>query len=202
MIRTLRIVSAIALCAALASCGSSRPSKFYSLQVPSATPAAASRLPVDVLVGRISAPQILRDDRIAYRASATELGTYEYHRWAEPPAVMIEELVLRSLRDSGRFRSVQTQKSNTRGEFIVRGRLYEFGEVSGTPLTGRIKLELEAYDPGEGRVVFTRLFASDEPVNGKEVADVVVALDRGVQRAVSEFVPAFADYCAKNPPRK
>lgn len=202
MIRTVRFVSAIAFCAALASCGSTRPSKYYSLQVPSTSAAATSPLPLNVLVGRISAPQILRDDRITYRASANELGSYEYHRWAEPPAVMIEELVLRSLRDSGRFRSVQSQKSNTRGEFVVRGRLYEFSEVVGTPVIGRIKLELEAYDPAEGRVVFTRLFAGDEPVNGKVVADVVAALDRGVQRAVSEFVPAFADYCAKNPPRK
>jgi ABC-type uncharacterized transport system auxiliary subunit len=197
----VHLIAAAGLVAALAACGSVRPSKYYTLSVPAAAPVAGAAAPADVLVGRVTAPQMLRDDRIVYRSSGTQLGAYEYHRWAEPPTEMISELLFRSLRDSGRFRSVQSLRSNARGDILVRGRLYEFGEVTGSPLTGRVKLEVEAYDQQTGKVVFSRMFSADEPVNGKEVADVVAALDSAVKRALSEFTTGFADYCAAHPPK-
>ncbi|HEY7680503.1 MAG TPA: hypothetical protein VIC04_08280, partial [Terriglobia bacterium] len=61
MIRLLRLPAAVALSLLLAACGSARPSKFYALEIP-ATPAnPSSTLPVELLVGRITAPQFLRD---------------------------------------------------------------------------------------------------------------------------------------------
>lgn len=203
MIRSSRTAASLALAGVvlLASCGGGRPSKYYMLAVPPASAPAAAALPVDLLVGRVTAPQLLRDDRIVYQATSNQLGTYEYHRWAEPPAMMLEELLLRAMRDGGRFRSVQSQKSNTRGDFVVRGRLYEFGEVSGSPLTARMKLELEAYTPLDGKVVYVQLFTHTEQVQGKEVVDVVAALDRAVQRTLADFTAGLADRLAKVPPK-
>ena len=90
---TLTVTAALA-----ASCGATRPSRYYALELPATNTAAPSVLPVALLVARVTAPQILRDDRIAYRSSATEIGMYEYHRWSEPPGTMLEALLVRRLR--------------------------------------------------------------------------------------------------------
>ena len=35
-----------------------------------------------------------------------EIGTYNYHHWAEPPARMVKVILIRQLRASGKYQSV------------------------------------------------------------------------------------------------
>ncbi len=63
------------------------------------------------------ASHLYRDDRIVYSSGGTQMGTYEYQRWAEPPTEMVEEILLRELRTSGRYHAVYTHRSNVNGDF-------------------------------------------------------------------------------------
>jgi ABC-type uncharacterized transport system auxiliary subunit len=169
--------------------------------MPSAATGGGPRIETDLLVGRFTAPHVYRDDRIVYRYGATQLGTYEYHRWAEPPADMIEALFVRSLRASGRYRSVQSLRSNANGSFIIRGRIQEFGEVSSGALSARVAMEAELYEKATGRVVWADYFDQTGPVNGKEVADVVATLNQITLRAIEQFSGGIASYFAQHPPK-
>jgi hypothetical protein len=183
-----------------AACGSVRPSKYYSMELPSAAASTAAPLKVSLLVGRILAPQLYRDDRIIYRTSATEVGAYEYHRWAEPPAAMIEAMLVRRLRAGGRFASVQSLASNARGDYILRGRLHHIEEsTSGAGVTARLALEVELFERGSGAAVWTKFFSAEEPVSGKEVPAVVEALNRGLHRGLDQISAELEDYIAKHP---
>jgi ABC-type uncharacterized transport system auxiliary subunit len=188
----------------LAACGgAARPSKYYALEVP-ATPShsgAANPYPVALLVGRLTAPHLYRDDRIVYRTGPEQLGTYEYHRWAEPPTEMVEAALLRMLRESGRYRTVQTLRSNAQGDYILRGRLHNFEEVSGAQLTARVAMEIELYEIKTGTTVWSQFYSHDEPVNGKEVPAVVEGLDRNVQRGLEQITAGVAQYFASHPPK-
>ncbi|MBI1749995.1 MAG: membrane integrity-associated transporter subunit PqiC [Acidobacteria bacterium] len=202
---TRRTLSSCAILLVLlaAACGAARPSKFYQLDIPETSAASsAPRFNTDLLVGRVVAPHLYRDDRIVYRVGSTQLGTYEYHRWAEPPADTIESLLVRSLRSSGHYRSVQGLRSNARGDYILRGHLHELGEITGSTLAARVDFEVELYSQKSGTVVWSRHYNNDEPVNGKEVPAVVDALNRNVQRAIDQIVAGLADYFAKNPPQQ
>jgi ABC-type uncharacterized transport system auxiliary subunit len=190
---------------ALSSCGAARPSKFYQLDIPeTSASASAPRIDTDLLVGRIVAPHLYRDDRIVYRTGSTQLGTYEYHRWAEPPADTIENLLVRALRSSGNYRSVQSLRSSARGDYILRGHLHELNEVgSGSAnVTGRVDFEVELFSQKSGTVVWSKHYSNDETVNGKEVPEVVDALNKNLQRGIEQVVAGLADYFAKNPPQK
>lgn len=206
MIRRILLASSLTLALfALGSCGAARPSKFYQLDVPeTSAPSSAPRFQTDLLVGRIVAAHLYRDDRIVYRIGSTQLGAYEYHRWAEPPAETIESLLVRALRSSGHFRSVQGLRSNARGDYILRGRLHELNEVgSGSAnVTARVDFEVELYSQKSGTVVWSRHYNNDEPVNGKEVPAVVDAFNKNLQRAIDQIVAGLADYFAKNPPQQ
>jgi len=201
MRRTVAVIGIPLVLAVMAGCGATRPSKYYTLEVPDKPPATGHSYPVSLLVGRFAAPHLFRDDRLVYRSRNAEMGTYEYHRWAEPPTEMLETMLVRLLRASGQYRSVELLRSNARGDYIVRGRLSALEEVDdGSPLA-RVALEIELYSPKTGTTVWSHFYRHDEPVNGKTVPAVVEALNRNVQSGLAETVAGLDQYFAEHPPK-
>ncbi len=196
------LIAMVALMIGLVSgCGAARPSKYYQLTVP-ADPGAvekADAVPVTLLLGALMTSHLYREDRIVYGTGAEQLGTYEYQRWAEPPTEMIQEVLLRELRASGRYRAVQYRRSNVQGDFALRGHLYDFKEVTGTQLSARVTLDLEMRDLKNGATVWTHYYTHDEPASEKNVPAVVAALDKNVQRGVKEVVESLDQYFASHP---
>ena len=200
-VRKVRISAFVVLVGLLSGCGAARPSKYYQLTVPADAGQVekADAVPVTLLLGAMQTSHLYREDRIVYGNNAEQLGTYEYERWAEPPADMIGEVLLRELRASGRYRAVHYRRSNMQGDFALRGRLYDFKELTGGQLTARVTFEMEMRDLKTGATVWTHYFTHDEPVGGKDVSAVVAALDRNVQKSVSEVVASLDQYFASHP---
>ena len=198
------LTSTVALfCILFAGCGAARPASYYQLTPPSgnaADPAAANAYPVTILVGPLTSSHLYREDHIVYSSNAENMGVYEYQRWAEPPAEMIQDVIFRSLRSSGRYRSVHSLRSSVRGDYLLHGHLYDFKEIAGSPMSARLTLELEMRETKTGETVWTHLYNHDESVSGKDVSAVVAALDRNVQRATSEFTASLAQYFSAHPP--
>jgi ABC-type uncharacterized transport system auxiliary subunit len=180
----------------LAGCGAARPSKFYQITVPPDTGQGThpDPFPVTLLVGPIKASQLYREDQIVYTSEAQAMGTYQYHRWAEPPAEMIRDVLSRELRLSGRYRNVYSLGSDVRGDYLLRGQLYDFREIEGNSVVVRVTLEFELRDTRTGTTVWTRYFSHDEPVNGKDISGVVAAMDRDVQGGLRELVNGLNQY--------
>jgi len=186
----------------LVGCGAARPAKYYQLTVPreAAADPPADLLPVTILMGPIMSSHLYREDRIVYSSSGEDMGTYEYQRWAEPPTEMIQDVLFRTLRSSGHYRAVYAQRSSIRGDYLLHGRLYDFKEITGSSMVGRLSLDLELRETKTGTTVWTHLYNHDEPVSGKNVSAVVAALNRNVQRATNEFTASLNQYFSAHPP--
>jgi ABC-type uncharacterized transport system auxiliary subunit len=183
-------------------CGAGRPSKYYQLTIPDnpSPKADSSPFPVTLLLGPITSPDLYHGDRLVYSSGSHAMGTYEYQRWVAPPTEMIQDVLSRELRMSGRYRAVYAWSSNAHGEYRLRGKLYDFKEVSEGTLLARVTIELELRDTKTRSTVWTHFYTHDEPVNGKEVPAVVDALDRNVLRAVSEFMVSLDHYFSTHLP--
>jgi ABC-type uncharacterized transport system auxiliary subunit len=193
------IFPAVILCLGiLHGCGAARPSKFYQLAPPSdKTPGAdPAPFPVTLLLGPITTSHLYRDDRIVYTSNGETMGTYEYQRWAEPPSEMIGDVLLRELQESGRYQHVYSLRSDSRGDYVLRGRLYDFREITGNGLAARVAFEFELRDSKTGGTVWSRSYSHDEPVSSKDVAAVVAALNRNVQSGLSEVMGGLQQYFA------
>jgi ABC-type uncharacterized transport system auxiliary subunit len=189
--------------AALSSCLGGRPIKYFTISFPPAPPPAASVYPVALLVGHISAPEILEDQPIVYRSGRNEIGAYEYHLWAEPPAQMVKTVLIRRLRASGRYQSVTQLGGSTQGNFVLRGRLYDFEEVdSGGAITARVTMEFELIDHMTHKSVWNHFYSRTEPVQGKQISDVVAALDHNLEQGLSEVESGLDSYFTSHLPRK
>ncbi len=109
------------LAGAMSGCGGTRPTKYYVLDVPPPpTTQSPTQLPVSLLVARPVTSHLYRDDRIVYGSGPVELGTYEFERWAQSPADMMQDLLVSYLRASKEYRSVLRPGSNAKGDFVVR----------------------------------------------------------------------------------
>lgn len=183
-----------------ASCGASRPIKYYALNVPP-EPAQdpSSQYPVSLLVTRVVAGHLYRDDRLVYRTSEFELGAYEYQRWSEPAVDMIQQSLIAALRATKQYRSVDPIASNMRGDYIVRTHLDALDEIDKPQLTARFSLRMELYDPKSAQVLWSDSYAHDQPVQGKNVVDVVAALDANVKAGMEQLAGNLGRYFASRP---
>ena len=183
-------------------CGATRPAKYYQLTVPTENAAdpPSGAFPVTIIMGPLMSSHLYREDHIVYSSNGESMGTYEFQRWAEPPTEMIQEILFRSLRSSGRYRAVYAQRSSIRGDYLLHGMLYDFKEISGNSMLARVSVELELRDTKTGNTVWDHLYNHDEPVGGKDVSAVVAALDRNVQRGTAEFTASLAQYFSTHPP--
>lgn len=189
----------------ICGCGTVPQTKYYQLSAPGQTDASASTgdpLPITLLVGPLKASHLYREDRLVYATGSEEMGAYQVHRWAEPPTEMVQELLWRSLRSSRRYTSVYLLTSNSHGDFLLLGNLYDFKEISGGTLAARVNLDLELREIKTGAIVWTHSYSHDEPVNGKDVSAVVAALDRNAQAFVSDAETSLNEYFAAHPPQR
>jgi ABC-type uncharacterized transport system auxiliary subunit len=204
MRRANYVVLLAVLAGAISGCGSTRPTKYYVLDVPSPpttqSPSPA-QLSVSLLVARPITSHLYRDDRIVFGAGPVELGTYEFERWAQSPADMIQDLLVSYLRASKQYRSVLRPGSNAKGDFVVRSYLKSLYEVDKPEFVARFDIHLDLYDPKAGVIVWSDNYSHDEPVAGKSVAAVVEALDKNVRAGMQYLTPRLDQYFKDNPPK-
>jgi ABC-type uncharacterized transport system auxiliary subunit len=189
----------ILMCAVLQSCSAGRPIKYYRIDppaVPVTQPASGAAFGVALQVGNIDAPPIMRDGRILYQVGSNEVGTYEYHRWVETPDRMIQNSLVRLLRSSGKYQSVETPNSGARADYIVLGKIFEFAEIDKPEIFTRVSLEIELHDARSNRTVWSRVYSGQEMVRGKEVPDVVQSLDQNLRKGLSDIVAGLDQYFA------
>jgi len=199
--KRLFTLSILTICIA-AGCVTARSPRYYYLTAPPVTPqAGAPQFPVTILVGRLNAPRVLRDDRVVYGMTDVELGVDEYHRWSEPPTEMIEQILVEHLRRSGQYKSVQKISSTARGDFLLRGHLTSFNEIDQSGgIVARFKIQLELFDQKAGVVVWSEPYSHDEPVVGKKsVSAVVEALQKNVNAGIEQLSASLAQYFASRP---
>jgi ABC-type uncharacterized transport system auxiliary subunit len=202
--RRIQLVSLVILGMIGAGCGAPRPVKYYVIEtapLPATSVSASNQFPITLLVGRFVASHLYRDDRLVYGSGPVELGTYEYDRWAEPPADMIQDVLIANLRASGQYRAVSRVTTSMRGDYIIRGHLIALYGVDKPELVARFTLQLEMYNPATRTTVWNETYSHDEPVAEKTVPAIVEAMDRNVTAGVKQLASSISQYFASHPPQ-
>lgn len=186
----------------LGACGGGRPIRYYTVELPPAPESTTSKYPFSVLIGRIGAPEILQGEAIVYRSGPNEIGTYDYHHWAEPPVLMVKVQLIRRLRASGKYQSVAELGSSAQGDYVLQGRLYDFEEVDTGSMAALVSMEFELFDRRTRKTVWSRSYSHSEPVQGKQISDVVSALDRNLAQGLTEVASGLDAYFTSALPGK
>jgi ABC-type uncharacterized transport system auxiliary subunit len=201
MRRILQVAAVGLISVMAAACSATRPTKYYALDTPAAPSFTQAPLPVGLVVGHVTASQLYRGSRLVYGWGPVELGTYEYQRWSEPPVDFLQAMLVSSLRASGRYRSVTPLGSFARGDYIVLGHLDALDEIDKPALVARFTFQLSLFERATGSIVWSSSYNHDEPVQGKQVSDVVEALGRNVEAGLQQLTEGLYQYLANRPPQ-
>jgi len=189
--RSIEIGAAGVLCLISSACVAGRPIHYYTINRAAAAVDAARSGGSVLMVGRITTSEALQDSRIRYRAGSNEVGAYEYYRWVQRPATIVQDLLLDTLGASGRFRQVLDASSGASSDYLVHGRLNEFAEIDGPGIQTRVSMRLEMEDRKTGAVVWEHDYSRDEPVNGKTMQEVVLSMEHNLQHVIGEAASAI-----------
>jgi ABC-type uncharacterized transport system auxiliary subunit len=184
----------------IAGCGANHPIKYYEVNYPSKDSVAPDAVNTGLLVRSFETSRLYLDDRIVYGFDSPEMGTYEYQRWAEPPAEMLQSALVRGLRASGRFKSVYSMRTDPDGRFILAGHLYDFKEVdSANGIVARLNYTVRLRDRKAARTVWEYSYNYDEPATEKSVTAFVLAMDKNLQRSVQAVQAGLEEYFRAHP---
>ena len=95
MHRLVTIFAGFTFAALIAGCGSSPPSRFYTLNAASGTAASSSNL--SVLVGPVAVPALVDRPQIVVVAGANQVRVDDFNRWAAPLQSTIARVVADNL---------------------------------------------------------------------------------------------------------
>jgi ABC-type uncharacterized transport system auxiliary subunit len=166
-----------------AACGSAPKTRYYTLHVPPPPGASSPKTHFVLQVERFEAPDVLRDNRIIYYTSPTELNFHQYHRWSSDPAELLSELAMKFFAEAGLFQQVYAYPAPAETDYTLRGRVLNLGEMkyekngSGKSREARLGLKLDLLQTQQNKVVWSARLERAAPIEGNGVRGVVDALN-------------------------
>ena len=175
-----------------AGCGGVPKTYYYTLQVP-AVPAPNDPKTNYVLgVEHFRAPEILRDDRIVYYVSPTQINFYQYHRWGSDPATLLSEFTAQWLESSGVFAQVKMLPVRERVDYTLGGSLLSFEEVdSDGGAKVRLALALSLVRTSDHKLLWSGEQRQEMPLPERGVEGVASALNASCAQALRGMVPGL-----------
>lgn len=185
------VVTAAAM---LAGCGAVRYPASYLLDLqPTTPPAQSPRGGLGQLVVReFQCPVYLCDGRIVYRPAPSQVGFYEYHRWAMSPGQMISQSVAASIRARGLFTSVTLRDGATDPAYLLTGVIERLEEVdAGRDVHAVCALSLQLADARTKSIIWTGSESATVTVVERDVAGVVRSLTTATRSVVGALVASM-----------
>jgi len=173
-------------------CGGVPKTYFYTLQVPAAPAPTDPRTNYVLGVEHFRAPEILRDNRIAYYVSPTQMNFYQYHRWGSDPATLLSDFTAQWLESSGVFTQVRMLPVRERVDYLLGGSVISFEEVdSDGGVKVRLALALSLVRTGDHKLVWSGEQRLETPLPDRGVEGVANALNAACAQALRAMAPGL-----------
>jgi ABC-type uncharacterized transport system auxiliary subunit len=190
----VRVCALLGLLSAISAAGCGRVPKtyFYTLQVPAAPAPSDLRTNYVLGVEHFRAPQILRDDRIAYYVSPTQMNFYQYHRWGSDPATLLSDFTAQWLESSGVFTQVKMLPGREHVDYTLGGSVSSFEEVDseGSPKV-RLALALSLVRSSDHKLVWSGEQHLETPLPERGVDGVASAANASCAQALGAMIPGL-----------
>ena len=142
-----------------------------------------------VAVRRFETPMYLRQGRIVYREAPTQIGFYEYHRWAADPGATVTTAFIESLRSANAFSTIAPYDGRDRPDYLIDGRLEKLDEVDyGSGVRVEVKLSAVLTNLRTGAIVWSGDAEETSNVDKRDVNSVVAEMSRAVQANIDRLV--------------
>ena len=194
MQRATALAITLAVSIAFVGCaGKIRYPSYYTLHVPPPPdPPARPDVHASLAVREFRSPGYLRQGPLVYRASAEQIGFYDYHRWATDPRQFVTVAIANRLRASGNFADVTMYDGRSHVDYIITGRLEKLEEVD---YEGGVKVEValsaQMTDIRTGKTAWANSASDIENVAQRNVPAVVSEMSHAMDRTIAKLLSSI-----------
>ena len=187
----MAIVFELAALIIIVGCGGAvKYPNYYTLHVPPPPdPPTPENVHATLAVREFRSPAYLRQGAIVYKASAEQIGFYNYHRWAVDPREFVTNAVTDRLRASGNFTQVKLYDGRADIDYVLSGRLEKLEEID---YEGGVKVEVaisaQMTSLATGATVWTNSISEVGTVGQRDVPAVVAEMNRTMERAIEKLL--------------
>ncbi len=166
---------------------------YYTLHVPPPPdPPARPDVHASLAVREFRSPGYLRQGPLVYRASAEQIGFYDYHRWATDPRQFVTVAIADRLRASGNFADVTVYDGRSHANYIITGRLEKLEEVD---YAGGVRVEValsaQMTDIRTGITTWANSASDIESVAQRNVPALVSEMSHAMDRAIEKLLSSI-----------
>lgn len=191
----LRFLLALVVALPLAGCISlikePDPIAVYTLRPEAVDAANLPAVSWSLTVIRPNSLAFLDSNRIAVRPEPNILQVYKGANWSESLPDLVQANLVQALENSGRIKSVSRQNSGVPAEvaMLVDIRQFESVYASGAKIPDAvIQMHVKVLEYPSNRVIAVQTFNASVPSASKDIPDVVLALERGLNTITAEIV--------------
>ncbi len=133
----------------------------------------------------------LNVDRIALRASATELKYFARARWTERAPRMFQTLLVESFENSGAIVAVGRKAIGLRSDYNLKTEMREFQAEyfkAGVAPTARVRLNAKLVKLPQRAIIASKTFEAAIKSEGTEMRQVIKAFDRALGKVLRHTV--------------
>ncbi len=173
--------------------GKVRYPAYYELHLPPAPdPPPGPEARASVAIREFRSPSYLRQGPLVYRASAEQIGFYDYHRWATDPRDFVTNAIADRVRASGNFADVKFYDGHSRTDYIISGRLERLEEVD---YKGGVKVEValsaQMTELRTGTTLWANSVSETSSVAQRDVPAVVGEMSHTMDRAIEKLLSSI-----------
>jgi cholesterol transport system auxiliary component len=179
-------VPLLAACAALQPAAAPAVQR-YRLALPAPTPVPATAVGPVLVVDPPAAAPGLQGRGMAYVRRPYQIDYFARHGWVDPPARMLEPLLVQALQRQAGFRTVPAGLG-VAGDLRLETRILRLQqEFTVHPSRERLALRAWLIDARSGRVLADRVFEALEPAPGNDPYSGVQAANRAVAKVLAQL---------------
>ena len=191
----LRFLLALVVALPLAGCISlikePDPITVYALRPEAVDVANLPTVSWSLTVIRPNSLAFLDSNRIAVRPEPNVLQVYKGANWSESLPDLVQANLVQALENSGRIKSVSRQNSGVPAEVAMLVDIRQFESVyapSAKIPDAVIQMHVKVLEYPSNRVIAVQTFNASVPSASKDIPDVVLALERGMNTVTAEIV--------------
>jgi cholesterol transport system auxiliary component len=140
----------------------------------------------------------LMSSQMKYTEGDNKIYAYSQAQWSNSPSKEVSRQLVRVLRDSKLFKSVQSSKSRSKSDFILETNLDDFMQYySDDSLKSYVKivLNLSLIDSKINQVVAAKTFSAEMDTKTLDALGGVEGLDRALSEVLAQSVEFLNEVC-------
>jgi ABC-type uncharacterized transport system auxiliary subunit len=194
--RTVGRAFAVGLALLLGACvgGSAPADNYYRLELPITSVFPSPLLPGVVEVGRFATEGLTGERSLlySYRDKPDQVQRYGYQLWVEPPPLLLQNQLIRLLREAHVAPMVVTADLRLSPDFLVEGRLRRFEQIAGALPSVVVEMDLGVVRLHGGTLVLLGNYRTEIRMTGDQPADAVRAYQGAVVELFNRFLADLA----------